>query len=319
MKGTEVYNKKYDRMSKNIIKTAKKEWMLSGFYNSMIIKNTYSTAYVNLCHVASFLNSIQNVKDITIDDYYAYLASQKDKKQTSQICVFHALQKYSRYLKARGICEDYMSYVERPQFYETQDTKDRREHGYLTKEEAKVALGRTLKGDHYNKGECWSKRDYAIFMILLTTGIRCSALYKMDVEDVDFGNNTISVFEKGNKPRVITITQDTADAIHSYLLERRMLSDLSRSEHALMISKRRTRMTQQSIGNVVRKACGMSPHKLRATYGTEVYSAKKDLYLTQECMGHSSPQVTELYIRGQKNEVTKKAADIMSSFLSQYF
>ena len=59
----------------------------------------------------------------------------------------------------------------------------------------------------------------------------------------------------------------------------------------------------------------ISPHKLRATYGTNLYDKTKDINLVQTQMGHSSPQVTALYIRTDKNEKSKQAADIMASFI----
>ena len=55
-----------------------------------------------------------------------------------------------------------------------------------------------------------------------------------------------------------------------------------------------------------------SPHKLRATYGTQLYDKTRDIYLVQQCMGHSSPKTSELYVRGQKNSSREKAADIMA-------
>ena len=56
----------------------------------------------------------------------------------------------------------------------------------------------------------------------------------------------------------------------------------------------------------------ITPHKLRATYGTQLYNATGDIYFVQECMGHSNPKTTEIYIRDTKN-TTKKASDIMKN------
>ena len=59
----------------------------------------------------------------------------------------------------------------------------------------------------------------------------------------------------------------------------------------------------------------ITPHKLRATYGTQLYNKTGDLYMVQECMGHSSPTTTELYIRGKKNKNAQAAAEIMTKIL----
>ena len=90
------------------------------------------------------------------------------------------------------------------------------------------------------------------------------------------------------------------------------------NELALFISNRGTRMDQRSIDRVVSKYAQdiegkhITPHKLRATYGTQLYASTNDLYFVQSCMGHSNPKTTELYIRGQKDSSRKTASDIMS-------
>ena len=106
-------------------------------------------------------------------------------------------------------------------------------------------------------------------------------------------------------------------------LARRWLHDrsakgVSKNEKALFISSRLGRMHVNSISNVVSKYAkgvkniNFSPHKLRATYGTQLYDKTKDIYLVQQCMGHSSPKTSELYVRGQKNSSRERAADIMA-------
>ena len=77
-------------------------------------------------------------------------------------------------------------------------------------------------------------------------------------------------------------------------------------------------MDQSTIYRIVNKYAKdiegkhITPHKLRATYGTHLYDKTKDVYLVQSCMGHSNPKTTEMYIRGQNNNNRKTAADIMS-------
>lgn len=89
-------------------------------------------------------------------------------------------------------------------------------------------------------------------------------------------------------------------------------------EDALFISNRKQRISDKSVSRFVHKYASdiqgksISPHKLRATFGTQILNATGDLYLTQKAMGHSSPKTTELYIRGQKNP-TKKTSEIMKN------
>lgn len=322
MKGTMAYGNRYEKLARNRIEKIDERYMLKGFYNYIITTKSYSSAYLYLSYVINFLKDVSDVTKIDIDDYNGYLASLKSKSQTAQIDAYHALQKYSRYLKAKGVNEDHMIYVDRPKFFETAETKEKREKGYLTKTEAKKIVKEALTWDTYKKdADKWNYRDYVILTIFLTTGIRCSALYKIDVRDVDLDECAITVFEKGNKARKIYISEETCEAIKKWLEIRSELLDGTK-EDALIISNRKKRLESQSIACVIKrigyKVTGrmITPHKLRATYGTQLYAKTRDLYFVQECMGHSNPKTTELYIRGQKKDASKKAADLMNGFMN---
>ena len=90
---------------------------------------------------------------------------------------------------------------------------------------------------------------------------------------------------------------------------------------ALFISNRKTRMSRSSVQRLVEKYGAniqgkhMSPHKLRATYGTQLYNATGDIYFVQHCLKHNSPKTSELYVRGNKNTQTKKASEIMGKLI----
>lgn len=320
MRGTEAYANKYDGLARRRIEKMDDKLMLNGFYNSLIINKSYSSAYVYLSYIVNFLKNVNDISKIDIDDYNGYLASIKNKSQNSQIDAYHALQKYSRYLKAKGICEDYMAYVERPKFFETQETKDKREKGFLTKSEAKKMVKFALASGHKGDVDAWRYRDFTIITIFLGTGIRCSALFKLDVKDVDLENGTITVFEKGNKARKICIADNVVETIREWLNIREKLLEGAK-EDALIISNRKRRMETETIRYTIKRigkeisGKDITPHKLRATYGTQLYAKTKDLYFVQECMGHSNPKTTEIYIRGQKKEASQRAADLMSGFL----
>lgn len=321
--GADAYNDRYRRLAENRIAKEDKKYYLEGFYNYLIANKSYSSSYLYLGYVINFIKKIDDVKCIDIDDYNAYLASLKTKSSTVQIDAYHALQKYSKYLKAKGICsDDFVEYIDRPKFVESQETKDKRENGYLNKTEAKNLIMRCTERTGYkrDKSECWKVRDEVIIKIFLSTGIRCSALYKMDVDNIDFNEKTISVLEKGNKYRKIGISDDTAATLMKWLGYRaEILGDTK--ESALIISERKKRMEAQSIRYIVKKLGSnisnknIGPHKLRATFGTQLYNTTHDIYFVQQCMGHSNPKTTEIYIRGQKDDAIKKAANLMAGFL----
>ena len=115
------------------------------------------------------------------------------------------------------------------------------------------------------------------------------------------------------------MSDETIRILNNWLEKRkRLLND--KLEDALFISNQRTRIEQTSVYRIVNKYAKeiegkhITPHKLRATYGTQLYNATKDIYFVQQCMNHSNPKTTETYIRGVKN-TTKTASDIMTNLL----
>lgn len=59
----------------------------------------------------------------------------------------------------------------------------------------------------------------------------------------------------------------------------------------------------------------ITPHKLRATYATQVYESTHDIYLVSKCLGHANIETTKTYIRGQENK-TDVASKIMGNIIN---
>lgn len=324
MNGVEAYDNKFKIKAENIIKANADKPYLKGFYNYMN-KLSNSTSYDYLMMAANFMNYInKDVKDIELDDYSEYLSRFDSDTQSYKILMYSALKKYSKYLYASKKNPDNpMQYIERPKFYESNATKEKREKGYLESNEIKKYIASVKKGVGSDRSKAyqlkWKSRDLAIVTLLLTTGIRCSGLYKLNISDLDIENKIITATEKGDKVRVYNLNEDVIDVLKEWINDRFIILD-GKTEDALFVSCQRTRLNQPGIYNIIKKYNtinnkNITPHKLRATYGTQLYKKTNDIYFVQECMGHNNPKTTELYIRGQRNENTKRAADIMGNYI----
>ena len=324
MNGNETYENKYKTAISNLIINNPDKPYLKGFSN--FINKSQCTIYNYLIYVIAFINYVnKNVEDLELDDYTNYLSSLNDKSVSCKILAYSSLKLFSLYLKASERNEkNSMQYVNRPKFYETEETKNKREIGYLNQKEIHKYLKNIERGVGSKKAKSrqkeWINRDKLIIVLLLSTGMRCSALYKLDVDNVDVKNKTISVLDKGNKYKKYELSPDIVSIMIDWLNDRKKLLN-NKEELALFISNERTRISQASIARIVNKYAvniegkNITPHKLRATYGTQLYEKTGDLYMVQECMGHSSPKTTELYIRGKKNKNAQMAAEIMSKIL----
>lgn len=330
MTGIEQYNNVQERRIYKILDQCP---YLSGYYAFISTNCQLTTAYNYLNQVKRFhLNNGKLPEELTFSDFSMYMLHSK-KTQTGKMVenttivgIYHALEWYGKYLVASGILkEDPMKYINRPRGKESIATKTKREKSYLTKEEVGELISNVKNGIGSSQAKArqakWKERDYAIIILFLTTGFRCSALYKMDIDNLDLENNKIVVTDKGGYVKEYDLSQIATEALQDWLAIREKMNIVN--EKALFISCSKTRMSNTSIANIIKKYGSsiikntdrkMSPHKLRATYGTQLYEATKDIYFVQQCMGHSSPTTTELYVRGNANK-SGQAASIMSNII----
>ena len=317
MNGAEEMKEKFKKRTENKINENRDIKYLSDFYYFVKIKPKATTVYNYINYVIRFMrfNNITDPSDIRLLHYTKYMASIDNETQSYQIAVYHALQKYSKFLSVNKICDDYMEAIERPSFFEKQETKVKRENGYLTEQEASKILNSII----VNINNAWQVRDYAIIILFLTSGIRCSALCNLDIKDIDFDNHTIIVTEKRSTIREIVVPTQTIDAIKNWLVYRNSMVD--NNEPSLFISNRKTRLDNRSVYRIANKYGNIEgkrihPHTFRATYGTTLYRRTNDLYFVQKNMGHSNPRTTELYIRGEDASIKEKSSMIMNEVLN---
>jgi integrase/recombinase XerC len=139
-------------------------------------------------------------------------------------------------------------------------------------------------------------RDTAILELFYSCGLRISELLAMDVIDVDFIGETVKVFGKGAKERIVPVGGPAISAIQRYRQEAAVASG------PLFLSKRRTRITQQAVDLLLRKYIrhssipfAISPHKLRHSFATHLLDAGADLRSVQSMLGHASLSTTQIY------------------------
>ena len=314
MNGAEEYKEKFIKMTERRISKNSDIDGLEDFYYYLLGENSPSSTYNYLNYVINFIrySNITNIKDITLNSYNKYLASLINDTPSYRIAVHTALKKFSAFLAANKICEDYMLLKKRPQFSEKQETIIKRNEGVFSQDEINGAIKNILSS---NKNDIWKQRDYVIVLVLLSSGIRCSALCKLDLSDINFTKNSITVTEKRNTVREILLPQKTINELELWLQLRKSISGLD--TNAVFVSNQKTRMSQRSVFRLVNKYTGKHPHVCRSTYGTTLYKQSNgDLYLTQMNMGHSNPKTTELYIRGENDSIKEKAVNIMDNYLN---
>lgn len=144
------------------------------------------------------------------------------------------------------------------------------------------------------------KRDLAMLSLFLGTGIRISECVGLNIDDFDFEQNAFVVTRKGGKEVILYLSDEVADALKDYLTERTGTDALPGHENAFFLSIQRRRITQRAVENMVKKYASVaaplkkkiSPHKLRSTFGTNLYRETGDIYLVADVLGHSDVNTT---------------------------
>lgn len=144
------------------------------------------------------------------------------------------------------------------------------------------------------------KRDLAILSLFLGTGIRISECVGLNIDDFDFEQNAFVITRKGGKEVILYLSDEVADALKDYLAERITIEALPGHENAFFLSIQKRRITQRAVENMVKKYAAIaaplkkkiSPHKLRSTFGTNLYRETGDIYLVADVLGHSDVNTT---------------------------
>lgn len=161
-------------------------------------------------------------------------------------------------------------------------------------------------------------RDLALMSLLLGTGIRVSECIGLNLDDVDLDACGIRIYRKGGKESVVYFSDEVCGTLESYLAERETVTALSGHEEALFLSLQKKRMSVRSVENLVKKYSALvtplktiTPHKLRSTYGTNLYKETGDIYLVASVLGHNDVNTTRKHYAAQEEERRRSARNIV--------
>lgn len=159
------------------------------------------------------------------------------------------------------------------------------------------------------------KRDYAICTLFLGTGIRISELVGLNLKDIDFDKNQFKITRKGGNQDVLYFNDEVKDALLEYLDDRAQNEELD-NEPALFCSRQNKRMCVRSVEKLIKKYAEVTtplkhitPHKLRTTYGTNLYKETRDIFVVAEVLGHKDVNTTKKHYAAISEDIKKEAAD----------
>lgn len=143
-------------------------------------------------------------------------------------------------------------------------------------------------------------RDRAMLELFYSSGLRLAELVNLDLNDLDFADQTVRVTGKGNKTRILPVGRHALEAIRQWLPERAGLA--AREESAVFVSRKGGRLAPRSVqarldrwAKVKGSRRHLHPHLLRHSFATHLLESSGDLRAVQELLGHASISTTQVY------------------------
>lgn len=158
------------------------------------------------------------------------------------------------------------------------------------------------------------KRDLAMLTLFLGTGIRISECVGLDINDIDFRNHSFKVTRKGGAKDILYFTDEIASPLKDYLQEREENQTLN-INNALFLSLQNKRISVRTVQDLVKKYSqivtplkNITPHKLRSTFGTNLYRETQDIYVVAEVLGHQDINTTKKHYADISEEIKRNAS-----------
>jgi len=143
-------------------------------------------------------------------------------------------------------------------------------------------------------------RDRAMMEVFYASGLRLAELANLNLGDLDTDQQLIKVTGKGDKQRLVPITNMAIEQLHRWYQCRTLL--VPHNEQAMFVSKQGRRISHRSIQVRMKKwaleqqiTTTIHPHKLRHSFATHMLEESSDLRAVQEMLGHADLSTTQVY------------------------
>ena len=156
-----------------------------------------------------------------------------------------------------------------------------------------------------NKPDIKSLRDRAILELLFSAGLRVSELANLSRDQVNLERQEFSVRGKGDKIRIVFVSDTAKSALEKYLAKRSDIDPalfIRYSQKKVSEDQQTKKLTSRSIQRIVKFYASKAgivkdvhPHTLRHSFATDLLSNGADIRSVQSMLGHSSITTTQIY------------------------
>ena len=229
--------------------------------------------------------------------YLAHLADTGRSAATASLCLSALRQLYGFLLEDGVRADDPSLTVDRPRARRPLPKT-------LSVEEVSALLDQSEAGAA--TGDAGALRFHALLAILYATGLRVSELVGLPLSALREGEPWLRVVGKGNKERLVPLTDEAVEAAGAYAAKGRAkhLGKQDQANPYLFPSSGKTgHLTAARFAQLLKEAAAeagiapsrLSPHVLRHAFATHLLEGGADLRAVQELLGHADITTTQIY------------------------
>lgn len=157
--------------------------------------------------------------------------------------------------------------------------------------------------DTIDLSQQFGHRNKAILEIMYACGLRVSEVISLKISDIYVNDEFIRIFGKGEKERLIPISQATIKTLYLYIEgERKHMPIKPRHTDTVFINRRGSGLSRQMVFLIIKDLAekagikkNIGPHTIRHSFATHLLEGGADLRAVQQMLGHSSISTTEIY------------------------
>lgn len=238
------------------------------------------------------------ITEIVVRNFAQALVSEKGLVATSVARILAAVRGFHKFMLFEGISDNDVSAAVKP----PKAPKRLPKAISIQEIESLLKAAGPEPDDVAGAGDIIRVRDRAILELLYATGARVSEIVNMDLDDL-IDPEIARLFGKGSKERIVPVGKYAQAAVAAYLVRvRPTLATLSRGTPALFLNQRGSRLSRQSIWQIISNAAlaaklgvEVSPHTFRHSFATHLLEGGADVRVVQELLGHASVTTTQIF------------------------
>ena len=265
------------------------------------------------------LDILNEIKAQEIELYLSYLSSFdhngthhmcNEKAKARKLASIRSMYKY--FFNKDLIVANTAAKVSSPKLHEKEIVRLEKDEVSELIRTAETGDGLTDRQLKYQKNT--SVRDVALLSLFLGTGIRISELIGLNIEDIFFDNNSFIVTRKGGNKTILYFNDEVKQELLKWLVIRNEDEKIPLNERALFCSLQGKRISLRAVQNLVKKYAKIvtplkkiTPHKLRSTFGTNLYHETGDIYMVADFLGHKDVNTTKKHYAAISDDLRRNA------------